>query len=322
MNTLLQVTGLKKYFPVRNGFFNRNKQYLKAVDGVDFTIGEGETFGLVGESGCGKSTIGRLVLRLLEPTEGQIVFDGEDLCAMDKKTLRGKRREIQIVFQDPYGSLNPRMTAGQIIGEPMAKHRLYPKNEIPGQVRHLLAIVGLNGDDADKYPHEFSGGQRQRIVIARALSLRPRLIVCDEPVSALDVSIQAQILNLLVELQKKYGIAYLFIAHGMAVVQHVSHRIGVMYLGKLVELSSSQDLFDHCLHPYTKALMSAVPIPDPEIEDNRRSIPVEGEVPSPIHPPTGCRFHTRCPLVCERCRREEPLLRPVGENHFVACHLA
>jgi oligopeptide transport system ATP-binding protein len=322
MNTLLKVSDLKKYFEIREGFSPKNKQYIRAVDGVSFTIDKGETFGLVGESGCGKSTIGRVILGLLGATDGEVIFDGTNILTLEKDRMQALRKEIQIVFQDPYGSLNPRMTAGSIIAEPILKHKLFPKKDVVQETERLLSIVGLNASDAQKYPHEFSGGQRQRIAIARALSLNPKLIVLDEPVSALDVSIQAQILNLLKQLQRDFGIAYLFIAHGMAAVQHISDRVGVMYLGKMVEIASSDSVFDNCLHPYTQALMSAVPIPDPEVEEQRHQIPLTGEVPSPINPPSGCRFHPRCPLAIDRCRSEEPQLRNIGEQHFVACHLA
>jgi len=322
MEPLLEVRNLKKYFEVREGMFKKSRQYVKAVDGVDFTIAPGETFGLVGESGCGKSTVGRLILRLIEATEGEVLFNGTDICSMNKQELLHIRKNLQIVFQDPYGSLNPRMTAAQIISEPMLKHRLVSRDQVKQETERLLSIVGLNKADGSKYPHEFSGGQRQRIVIARALSLNPKLIVCDEPVSALDVSIQAQVLNLLKQLQNDFGIAYLFIAHGMAVVQHISHRIGVMYLGKLVEVAESDQLFNNSFHPYTKALMSAIPIPDPEIEEQRQQIPVVGEMPNPISPPSGCRFHPRCPFAKPICSSEEPVLRTIEGIHQVACHFA
>lgn len=318
MEELLRVSNLKKYFPIKTSIFGR-KKFIRAVENVSFTIREGETFGLVGESGCGKSTIGRLILRLIEADEGEIIFEGRDLRKLDKNAMRAARKNIQIIFQDPYGSINPRMTAGQTISEPILEHRLIPRHEVSSRVEELLNIVGLNKEDGDKYPHEFSGGQRQRIVIARALSLNPKMVVCDEPVSALDVSIQAQILNLLRDLQKQFGVAYLFIAHGMAVVQHISHRVAVMYLGVLVEVASAEEIFDNCLHPYTEALMSAVPVPDPNFKISR--IPVEGEIPSPITPPNGCLFHTRCPYVTERCRKEMPLLKEVKSKHYVACHL-
>ncbi|MEA5014341.1 MAG: oligopeptide/dipeptide ABC transporter ATP-binding protein [Candidatus Limiplasma sp.] len=320
METLLDVRHIRKYFPVKKGSLTGEAKYVKAVEDISFTIGKGETFGLVGESGCGKSTVGRLVLRLIEADQGQVLFEGRDILKVNKKELLALRKDIQIIFQDPYGSINPRMTAGQSIGEPILEHRLLPKEQVPGRVRELLHVVGLNESDGDKYPHEFSGGQRQRIAVARALAMNPKLIVCDEPVSALDVSIQAQILNLLSDLQAKFGIAYLFIAHGMAVVQHISHRVGVMYLGSLVEQADSSEIFENCLHPYTRALMSAVPVPDPEFVMDR--IPVTGEIPSPVNPPSGCRFHTRCPYCADRCRREVPELREVSPGHFLACHLA
>ena len=310
---------LKKYFPVTKGFFKRHVADVKAVDGVDFCIHEGETFGLVGESGCGKTTVGKLVLRLLEATDGQILFDGKDVRALSKAELPALRRQMQIVFQDPYGSLNPRMTVHDILAEPLRKHRLASGAELDRRVAELLSRVELNEREGRKYPHEFSGGQRQRICIARALSMGPRLIVCDEPVSALDVSVQSQILNLLKQLQRDLGVAYLFIAHGMPVVRYMSHRVGVMYLGRLVEVADCETLFEHQLHPYSQALMSAIPIADPDREPQR--ILLEGDVPNPIHLGPGCRFASRCQQATERCRREEPQLREAEPGHSVACHL-
>jgi oligopeptide/dipeptide ABC transporter ATP-binding protein len=321
MTGLLEVKNLKKYFPVTRGLFKKAVQHIRAVDGVSFTIGAGETFGLVGESGCGKTTVGKLVLRLREANEGELLFDGKDIRNLIGQELLHIRRNMQIIFQDPYGSLNPRMTVADILGEPMIKHRLVRRGaECGDRVRQLLGTVGLNIKDEYKYPHEFSGGQRQRIVIARALALNPKLIVCDEPVSALDVSIQAQILNLLQELQIRYGVAYLFIAHGMAVVKHISHKVGVMYLGKLVEIADSSIIFDRCVHPYTKALMSSIPIPDPVRHRNR--IILQGELPNPINPPQGCKFHPRCRHAREQCRQEEPELREISGGHFTSCHFS
>ena len=322
MNTarLLEVKGLKKYFPVTSGFFKRVTGYVKAVDGVDLTIGVGQTFGLVGESGCGKTTVGKLILRLIEATEGEICFRGQDIRGLDQKSMRALRKEMQIIFQDPYGSLNPRMTIGSIVAEPIRLHRLAPEAEIAGRVAALLEKVGLSAMDMTKYPHEFSGGQRQRIVIARALAVQPKLIVCDEPVSALDVSVQAQILNLLKDLQNELGVAYLFIAHGMPAVRFMADRVGVMYLGKLVEIADGEALFEKQLHPYTQALMSAVPVADPDRASKRKLL--SGDVPSPVAVPSGCRFHTRCEHACERCRKEDPPLREVYPGRFVACHFA
>ncbi len=316
---LLDVRRLKKYYPVKKGFMKKTVGFVKAVDGVDFTIGRGETFGLVGESGCGKTTIGKSILRLTEATDGQVLFDGKDILKLDSEELRRERRHMQIIFQDPYGSLNPRMTVGELIGEPMLKHRTAVGKENERRVKELMEICDLDPRHIKRYPHEFSGGQRQRIGIARALSLNPKLIVCDEPVSALDVSIQSQILNLLEDLQRQFGIAFLFIAHGMAVVRHVSSRVGVMYLGKIVEVAKTDSLFDGCRHPYTKALMSAIPIPDVNVR--RERIILEGEVPNPLNPPVGCRFHPRCQRVMNVCRTQEPELKDVAPDHRVACHL-
>jgi peptide/nickel transport system ATP-binding protein len=320
---LLELDDLKVYFPLRSGIvLDRHVGDIRAVDGVSFTIGRGETLGLVGESGCGKSTIGRAILRLYEPTDGRIVFDGIDITHLGERALRPLRRRIQMVFQDPYASLNPRHSIGRIVGEPLRVHGLAGRAEAMARVRELLTLVGLPQDAAGRYPHEFSGGQRQRIGVARALALNPELLVCDEPVSALDVSIQAQIVNLMERLQAELGLTYLFIAHDLAVVRHISTRIAVMYLGKIVEVAPADDLYDNPLHPYTITLLSAIPIPDPEVERRRSSIRVEGDIPNPANPPSGCRFHTRCPFVQPtRCADEDPALRPL-DGHVVACHYA
>lgn len=318
--SLLKVKNLSKYFPVKTGFFQKKTGDYKAVDDVSFCIERGETFGLVGESGCGKTTVGKSILRLIEPTDGEVIFEGKNLITLSQKEMRAERRNLQIIFQDPYGSLNPRMTVGSIIAEPLKKHKII-LNKSQGEQRIIecLRTVGLSEMDMNKYPHEFSGGQRQRIAIAKALALEPKLIVCDEPVSALDVSVQAQILNLMKSLQHKYGIAYLFVAHGMPVVQHISKRVGVMYLGKLVEMADSKEIFSHCLHPYTKALMSAVPQPEPTKRKER--IILQGEVPNLATEIRGCRFRSRCAYRCERCAEDNPDLREVSPGHFVACHL-
>lgn len=318
MPNLLEVRDLKKYFPIMGGWPKKVVGHYKAVDGVSFSIGVGDTLGLVGESGCGKTTVGKSILQLIQPTAGTIIFDGKNLGELSKEELRKTRKDIQIIFQDPYGSLNPHMTVEDIIAEPIRKHNICPKNEINKRVDELLDIVRLSSNDRYKYPHEFSGGQRQRIVIARAISVNPKLIVCDEPVSALDVSVQAQILNLMSDLKKEFGISYLFIAHGMPAVQHISDRIGVMYLGKLVETADSDDIFTNAEHPYTKALMSAIPIPDPDHNHNR--IILRGEVPNLINLPEGCLFQTRCEHVCDKCRKVAPTLKEVEPGHCVACH--
>ncbi len=318
METLLEVRHLKKYFPVKKGLIKKTVGYVKATDDVSFSINRQETFGLVGESGCGKTTVGKLILQLHKADAGEILFNGEDLTKMSKQELQKKRREIQIIFQDPYGSLNTKMRVGTILAEGIRKHKLLPEDQIEGRILELLKLVGLHESDVDKYPHEFSGGQRQRIVVARALSFNPKLIVCDEPVSALDVSVQAQVLNLLEDLQKELGISYLFIAHGMAVVRHISHRVGVMYLGKMVEIAETDELFDHCAHPYTEALLSSVPVANPL--HKKHQIMLEGEVPNPINPPEGCRFHPRCRFACDKCKKEEPQLREISAGHRVACH--
>jgi oligopeptide/dipeptide ABC transporter ATP-binding protein len=316
---LLEVNGLKKHFPIRRGLLGRVSGHVYAVDGISFTIGEGETLGLVGESGCGKSTAAKSIMKLIEPTAGEIKLRGARIDQLRPSAMRPYRRELQFVFQDPYSSLNPRLSVGAIVGEPLANYRIAAGSELKDRVIAILAKVGLGADAMERYPHEFSGGQRQRIGIARALAVNPRLIICDEPVSALDVSVQAQVVNLLKDLQKEFRLSYLFVAHDLAVVENISHRIAVMYLGKIVELTDRQSLFSAPLHPYTEALLSAVPLPDPDAP--RRRIILSGDVPSPINPPTGCRFHTRCPYAEARCRVEEPAMREVKPGHLVACHL-
>jgi oligopeptide/dipeptide ABC transporter ATP-binding protein len=315
----LEVRDLKKHFPIRKGFLQRVGGTVFAVDGVSFTIGRGETLGLVGESGCGKSTVGRTALRLVEPTAGSIRVGGTDITRLSKAELRPFRRQMQIIFQDPFSSLDPRMSAGDIVAEPLRVHGIAGGVAVREKVAALFERVGLRRAQMDNYPHQFSGGQRQRIGIARALALRPRLIVGDEPVSALDVSIQAQVLNLMIDLQHEFGLAYLFISHNLAVVEHISHTIAVMYLGRIVEYTDKRTLFTKALHPYTEQLLLAVPVPDPRIKRARRVL--QGDVPSPINPPSGCHFHTRCPYVTERCRVETPALREVRPGQLVACHL-
>jgi len=317
MEPLLEVKNLKKYFPVQSGVFGRTTDFVKAVDGVSFNIFKGETLGLVGESGCGKSTTGRMLVNLMTPTSGQVIFEGHDIAKLSKKEQKSMRKNIQIIFQDPYSSLNPRMNIGDIIAEPMKVNKTEKKEDIEKRVLSLLNCVGLASFHRNRYPHEFSGGQRQRVGIARALSLNPKLIVCDEPVSALDVSIQAQVLNLLHDLQKEFDLTYLFIAHGLNVVKHVSTRVGVMYLGKLVEIADGDILYNEPKHPYSQALLSAIPIPDPTKKKNR--IILKGDVPSPINPPSGCGFHTRCIKCTEICSKEEPKFEDVGGGHRVAC---
>ncbi len=314
---LIEVRGLRKYFPVGNRLFGAGGEMVRAVDDISFSIRRGETFGLVGESGCGKSTTGRCLLRLIEPTAGEIRFEGRDLLSLTASDMRRARRDMQIIFQDPYSSLNPRMRVGDIIEEPLIIHRTGGRSERRERVIELLNLVGLDAEHAARYPHEFSGGQRQRIGIARALALDPRFIVCDEPVSALDVSVQAQIVNLLEDLQSRLGLTYLFISHGLAVVEHISTRVGIMYLGKIVETASSEEIFRNPVHPYTRALLSAIPVPDPDAK--RERLPIEGDIPTPINPPSGCRFRTRCPVVEPRCAEMEPEMVEVAEGHWVAC---
>jgi oligopeptide/dipeptide ABC transporter ATP-binding protein len=316
---VLEVKDLKKHFPVKKGLLRRTVGHVYAVDGISFTVGEGETLGLVGESGCGKSTAGRAILRLIEPTSGVVKMQGQDISGLSKKELRPFRKQAQIIFQDPFSSLNPRMTAGDIVGEPLLVHGVANKKERNEQVAALFDRVGLRPAQMANFPHQFSGGQRQRICIARALALGPKLIVGDEPVSALDVSIQAQVINLLQDLQRERRLSYLFISHNLAVVEHISHRIAVMYLGRIVEYATTKQIFTNGQHPYTEALLSAVPVPDPAIK--RKKLVLQGDVPSPVNPPSGCHFHTRCPYAVARCRVETPLLREIAPGHHVSCHL-
>jgi len=316
---MLEVHDLKKHFPIRRGILRRTTGHVLAVDGVSFSIRAGETLGLVGESGCGKSTVGRTILRLIEPTDGRIKVNGEDITNLEKAALRPVRRRMQIIFQDPYSSLDPRMSAGDIVGEPLRVHAIDGPRQRAARVAEIFARVGLRKAQMDSYPHQFSGGQRQRIGIARALALEPDLIIADEPVSSLDVSIQAQILNLMMDLQRELGLAYLFISHNLAVVEHISHRIAVMYLGRIVEYADKQTLFTAPLHPYSESLLQAVPVPDPAVKRHKRVL--QGDVPSPVNPPSGCHFHTRCPYAVERCRHETPALREVRPGQLVACHL-
>ncbi len=318
MNALLEVRGLTKHFAVSQGAFGRLVGHVRAVDGVDFDLKQGETLAIVGESGCGKSTVGRLVLRLIEPTAGRLMFEGDDLLKLDERQLRARRQRMQVIFQDPYGSLNPRMTVGRMLAEPLMLHRLMDNKERRRvRVAELLELVGLRPDHVRRYPHEFSGGQRQRLAIARALAVEPRLIVADEPVSALDVSIQAQVINLMRSLQQRFGLAYIFISHDLAVVKHIADRIAVMYLGKIVETATTEELFRRPRHPYTRALLAAVPLPDPTAVRERALL--EGDIPSAMNPPSGCRFHTRCRFARESCRSDEPALVDDGAGHTTAC---
>jgi oligopeptide transport system ATP-binding protein len=320
---LVRVEELKMHFPITQGIIIQRKVgAIKAVDGVTFDIVRGETLGLVGESGCGKSTTGRAILQLYEPTAGEVYFEGQKLTELKGEQLRKMRRRMQMIFQDPYASLNPRMTVGDIVGEPLVVHGISKGKERRERVQELLRVVGLNPYFVNRYPHEFSGGQRQRIGVARALAVNPDFIVCDEPISALDVSIQAQIINLLEDLQEEFNLTYLFIAHDLSVVRHISDRIAVMYLGKIVELTDRKELYDNPLHPYTQALLSAVPIPDPVVEEQRQRVILEGDVPSPANPPLGCNFNTRCPVVTDECREREPEFKDVGDGHWVACFRA
>ncbi len=317
---LLRVENLKMHFPIRRGILQRQVGAVKAVDGISFDVHKGETLGLVGESGCGKSTTGRVILHLYKPTAGRVFFEGEDLTAQHGEELRRMRRRMQMIFQDPYASLNPRMTVAQIVGEPLEVHGIATGKERDEQVSHLLNIVGLNAQYSERYPHEFSGGQRQRIGIARALALNPSFIVCDEPISALDVSIQAQVVNLLEDLQRELGLTYLFIAHDLSMVRHIANRVAVMYLGRMMELAERDELYHNPLHPYTQALFSAVPVPDPYVEANRQRIILSGDPPSPANPPPGCPFNTRCPLAIDLCRQQVPIWREVSPGHWIFCH--
>lgn len=318
---ILTVDNLKMHFPIYRGVIRRRVGAVHAVDGISFQVKKGETLGLVGESGCGKSTTGRTILQLYKPTAGKVYFKDTELTSLKSEQMRLMRREMQMIFQDPYASLNPRLTVGEIIGEPMIIHKMGQGKEIDERVEQLLTLVGLNPAFANRYPHEFSGGQRQRIGVARALCLQPSLIICDEPISALDVSIQAQVVNLLEDLQEQLNLTYLFIAHDLSMVRHISNRVAVMYLGIIVEMAARNELYAKPLHPYTQALLSAVPVPDPVLEEKRKRIILEGDVPSPINPPSGCRFRTRCPLAVQICSEQRPEFREVSSGHFVACHL-
>ena len=316
---LLQVKNLKKYFPIGKNFLSKNQKYLKAVDNISFNLKRGKTVGIVGESGCGKTTMGRTVLRLYEPTDGQIIFEGQDIAHLNGEALRKIRPSFQMIFQDPYSSLSPRLPVGELIGEAVRVHKIVPNQDVKDYVLDIMKKCGLQPHFYDRYPHEFSGGQRQRICIAKALALKPKLVICDEPVSALDVSIQAQVINLFKDLQEKDNLAYIFISHDLSVVEHISDEIGVMYLGNMIEFGSKQEMFENPMHPYTKSLFSAVPIPDPDVKMNR--IILKGDIPSPANPPVGCKFHTRCNECMEICKTVEPKFKDYGNGHCVACHL-
>ncbi|QSX04714.1 dipeptide ABC transporter ATP-binding protein [Sedimentibacter sp. zth1] len=318
---LIEINNLKKYFVKRAGALGAKIEYIKAVDDITFFINKGETLGLVGESGCGKSTTGRTIIRLYEPTAGEILYRGVDIAKMGKQQLMEYRKKMQMIFQDPYASLDPRMTVADTIGEPLDINKLASGKERQERIFELLHKVGLGKDHASRYPHEFSGGQRQRIGIARALAVNPEFVICDEPISALDVSIQAQVINMLEDLQSEFGLTYLFIAHDLSMVKHISSRVGVMYLGSLVELADKSELYNNPEHPYTKALLSSIPVPDPDKSEQIKRIVLEGDVPSPLNPPSGCKFRTRCKYAMEKCAEETPALRDIGSNHFVACHL-
>ncbi|WP_400163104.1 ABC transporter ATP-binding protein [Brevibacillus sp. TJ4] len=319
--TLVEVRNLKKHFVVKKGLFGRKATFLKAVDNVSFSIQKGETLGLVGESGCGKTTAGRTILKLYEPTAGEILFAGAPLQNLTHKELLPYRKKMQMIFQDPYASLDPRMTVGEIIGDPLDVHKMYEGQDRTDRIKELIELVGLKQDHINRYPHEFSGGQRQRIGIARALAVEPEFIVCDEPISALDVSIQAQVVNMLEELQEKFGLTYLFISHDLSMVRHISHKVGVMYLGNLVEIADAHELYTNMQHPYTKALLSALPIPDPDLAEKSERIHLQGDVPSPLNPPPGCAFQTRCAYAVQACRETKPQLKDMGNGHQVACHI-